>query len=365
MAILAVPLSFPSLPEKSLTMSHLYGKHYPESNTNIHISWQNIINSCNQLDLWSWFLGFRVDVGQPICNPMRVDTHANCYLSWGFTKDKFIVLNDFAVRVPFHGFTVFDALMYSYGLTFDEACEKVYEEFMIPGEIQLRDASSEYQTKRQDDFNFILNYIPWTLNGREIYTKHDKDFWSQFEITKANLIEDNVKSNRRIIFNSRNKPNQLTALDVIPSYTYLFGDHKKCYQPYADSKLKWKSTCTEEDIGGWDQVEASNLIITKSYKDWRVLKNSGYNTIWLQNEGCKIPFDKLIKLQSIPTKFILFDNDTPGQIAAQNLAGYCNQFDNSYIPLWFDENMPKDSADVVKQYSSQVLEQELANLGIQ
>lgn len=344
-------------------MSNLYGKHFPNE-AKIHISWQHIINSVDQLDLWSWFLGYRVNLGQPICNPMRVDTHANCWLNWGTTKEKFIVLSDFAVRVPFHGFTIFDALMYAYGLTFDEACEKIYEEFMIPAKIELKDTVS-YKPVRKDNFNFILNYIPWTLNGREIYTKHDRDFWDQYEISRANLEEDNVKSNRRILFNSRSNPHRLTALDVIPSYTYLFGDHKKCYQPYADSKLKWKSTCTEEDIGGWDQVEASNLIITKSYKDWRVLRNSGYNTIWLQNEGCKIPFDKLIKLQSIPTKFILFDNDTPGQIAAKSLADYCNQFDDSYIPLWFDENMPKDSADIVKMYSSRVLEQELANLGIQ
>lgn len=342
-----------------------YSKRYPSyESSNIHISWQTIINSCNQLDLWSWFLGFRVDIGQPITNPMRVDEHPNCFLSWGISKGQFIVLNDFAVRVPFHGFTVFDAVMYSYGLTFDEACEKIYEEFMVPTRVELRE-QSVYQKRQVDDFNFILEYIPWTLNGKEIYTKHDKDFWSQYEITSNDLREDNVKSNRRIIFNSRKNPHQLIAMDVVPSYTYLFGDHKKCYQPYADQFNKWKSTCTEEDIGGWSTLTNDDLIITKSYKDWRVLKNSGYNSIWLQNEGCKIPFDKLIKLQEIKTKFILFDNDIPGKQASKHLAEYANQFDDSYIPVWFDEHMPKDSADIVSTYSSSVLEQELANIGIQ
>ena len=73
----------------------------------------------------------------------------------------------------------------------------------------------------------------------------------------------------------------------------------------------------------------------------------------------------MIKLQEIKTKYILFDNDAPGIQASQQLAEYANQFDDSYIPVWFDAGMPKDSADIVKSYSSRVLEQELANIGIQ
>lgn len=337
-----------------------YGDFTPEKQFNP--DWQLIIQSCNQLDLWSWFFSYRVEIGELISNPLRVDTHPNCWLSWGLAKRDFVVLNDFADR-RFHGMTIFDAVQYAHGLTFAEACQKVYEEFMVPSNVEISDKPLA-QRKKQDEFNFILNYIPWKLNGKEIYTKHDRDYWSQYEISKDNLVEDNVKSNRRIIFNSRTNPNSFTTLDVIPSYTYLFGDHKKCYQPY-HNKLKWMSTCTEEDIGGWSTIRRENIIITKSYKDWRVLRNSGYNSIWLQNEGCKIPFDKLVKLQEIPTKHILFDNDNAGITAANELAAYCNQFDNSYIPVHFDKHMPKDSADVVKAYSSRVLEQELSNLGIQ
>lgn len=339
----------------------MYGKHYAKEKSS-HISYRQIIQCANQLDLWSWFLGYRVELGEFICNPMRIDSHPNCWLSWGLIKQDFIVLNDFACRTPFHGFTIFDAVMYQYNLTFDKAIQKVYEEFILMNNIQLTD-KPDLQPKRRPKFEFKLNYVPWTLNGKEVYTKHDKTYWQQYGISSQELKEDNVKSNRRVIFNSKSKPHQFTALDTIPSYTYLFGEHKKCYQPYHD--LKWLSTCTEEDVGGWNTMTNDNLIITKSYKDWRVLKNSGYNTIWLQNEGCKIPFDKLIKLQDIPTKYILFDNDVAGKTASHNLADYCNQFDNSYIPVYFDDYMPDDSAELVKQFGYHVLEQEILNLGIQ
>lgn len=340
----------------------MYGKHYQSCDRSP--DWENIINSCNQLDLWSWFFSFRAELGQPICNPLRVDKHPNCWLSWGSSNasSKFIVMNDHAHR-EFHGYTVFRAMMYAYGMKFNEVCQKILEEFIIPGKIEMRESPAYFN--EQPKFTFILDYVPWTLNGREVYIKHDKEFWEQYGISSADLRMDNVKSNRRIIYNSRQNPTSFTALDVTPSYTYLFGQRKKCYQPYSDKKVKWKSTCTEEDIGGIGSIKRENLIITKSYKDWRVLLNSGYNSIWLQNEGCKIPFERLIQLQEIPTKYILFDNDQAGIRASQELADYCNQFDNSYIPLHFDVGMPKDSADVVRKYSNQVLEQELSNLGIQ
>lgn len=342
----------------------MYGNtyDYEKSFTNIHISWQEIINTVDQLDLWSWFFGYPVSLGQPVCNPMRVDTHANCFLDWGFYKKEFIVLNDFADR-KFHGMTVFDAMMHQYYLSFDAVCQKIYTEFIVPGGYKL--GSVPFKAPGKEEFRFILEYIPWTLNGREVFIPEDKLFWSQYGITSSQLKRDNVKSNRQIIFNSRHNPGSFQRMAVTPSYTYLFeSGRRKCYQPYHDKWNKWKSTCTEEDVGGWNNLTNDNLVITKSYKDWRVLKNSGYNTIWLQNEGCKIPWDKLIRLQGIKTKFILFDNDKAGITAGQELAAYCNQFDNSYIPIHFDSSLPKDSADVVKTYSNDVLKTELSNLGV-
>ena len=119
----------------------MYGKHYvPSKSPNPYHSYTNILNSVDQFQLWSWFLGYYVSEGQLICNPMRVDTHPNCWLAYGISKPRYVVLNDFAHRVPFHGFTIFDALIYAYGLTFTESCEKIYEEFIIPGNIEIRNA---------------------------------------------------------------------------------------------------------------------------------------------------------------------------------------------------------------------------------
>ena len=61
------------------------------------------------------------------------------------------------------------------------------------------------------------------------------------------------------------------------------------------------------------------LIITKSYKDYRVLKNQGLNVCWFQNEG-QVP-NRLILEELIKHKskiLVWFDNDTTG-IGASNL----------------------------------------------
>lgn len=321
------------------------------------VDYKEILQHTDQFDLWSWFLGFRISPRFKFCNPLRSDAHPNVWCDTSWTGKNVVVLYDWADRF-FHGMSIFDAIMYRESIEFYDACLYIlnnYHKGQLP--------TKTYKNKTKTDFHFYLDYIPWTVNNRISYIYEDKLFWEPYGITESNLREDRVASCRQVMFNSRNNPGQLNYINTKPSYAIHVNNHVKIYNPH--HKVKWLSTCTEEDIGGIDSLEnQDNLIITKSYKDWRVLKNQGYNTIWLQNEGCKIPFDKLIKFQQYKTKYILFDNDRAGQKASQELADYANQFDGSYIPVHYDEHMPKDSADIMKQHGSDVLNNELLNLGI-
>src|SRR4029077_4179226 len=84
----------------------------------------------------------------------------------------------------------------------------------------------------------------------------------------------------------------------------------------------------ENDVGNYNNLppEGELLIITKSYKDHRVLRNVGYNNvIWFQNEGC-IP-DRWI-LNNLVRRFkriiVLFDSDYSGTMAAIKLCNILN-----------------------------------------
>lgn len=322
---------------------------------NKSIDYNDILKG-DQFELWSWFLGTRVSPRLKFCNPLRSDSHPNVWCDWSWTGKNVVVLYDWADRF-YHGMSIFDAVMYRESLEFYDAVLYIFKHYH-KGKLP-----TSTKRKKPKSFNFYLDYIPWTVNNRISYIKEDRLFWEPYGITEANLREDKVASCKQVLFNSKKSPEVLNTLSTSPSYAIHLNNHVKVYNPY--HKVKWLSTCTEEDIGGLDSLDSSNsLIITKSYKDWRVLKNQGYNTIWLQNEGCKVPFENLIQFQQYKTKFILFDNDRAGIKASQQLANYANQFDDSYIPLWYNKSMPKDSADIMKQYGSNILNNELLNLGI-
>lgn len=323
----------------------MYGKIFNE-----HIDYKNFLSY--ELDIWCWVLGFRLHLGQRFCNPMRNDNHAGVWLEQYKGR---IVLVDFGDRT-FLNMTVFDAVMYTYGIDFKQALDKISREFKITNNIV------KHRTKSKP-FNFYLSYIPWQVNGKDVFVEHDRDYWSQYGINSSQLEEDNVKSCKAIQYNTKSSPDSLRLYETSPSYAIHVNNHIKCYNPY--SQPKWLSTCTEQDVGAYDKLKDSDtLIITKSYKDCRVLRNAGYESVWLQNEGVSLPFEYLIKFQQYNNKFILFDNDEAGIKAGKELATFANSFDNSYHHVYLEQGLPKDPADFVHNYSEQALAIELLNLGI-
>ena len=112
-----------------------------------------------------------------------------------------------------------------------------------------------------------------------------------------------------------------------------FVDKIKIYQPYG-GKYKWITNCDEDNIGNFDNLPPTGreLIIQKSYKDHRVLRNLewGLNVIWFQNEGCVPSMDILVNLtQRFEYITIFFDNDEDGMKAAQKLCDIFNMIRES------------------------------------
>jgi len=165
----------------------------------------------------------------------------------------------------------------------------------------------------------------------------DKEYWSKYNITKSQLIEDKVfpikvfklKNTRRGDFTV--KPKYIGY-----AYTEFIKGRKKIYLP--KDKNKFYTNCKQNDIGGYSflPIKIEKLIIAKSYKDYRVLKNLGYKSIWFMNEGM-IPKDWiLIKLGTIAEILIVFfDNDRAGIEAAIKVSSELTRLKirNKYIHL--------------------------------
>ena len=141
--------------------------------------------------------------------------------------------------------------------------------------------------------------------------------------------------------------------NICYAYTDFPDNKKKIYSPY-DKKLKFCGNITAKDIGNINNipVKGEKLIITKSYKDCRVLRNLGYTSIWNQNEGMIPP---LYLLQDLSDRFndiiIFYDNDNAGINAGiklkQTFANIQKEVSVYYIPLTYKV---KDISDFYARY---------------
>lgn len=181
----------------------------------------------------------------------------------------------------------------------------------------------EVKQEKKKNLKKTITILPRNFNGK------DKQFWSKYGISKQNLIDDKVVP--IILYQSiSNKeiPFTVKPFNVTYAFTDFQKEKKKIYTPHSPKgKGKWFTNCNQNDIGGMRFLDrnADKLIIQKSYKDWRVIKNEGVNTVWFQNEGMIPSKDILLDLLSGYTEIIIwFDNDSAGIAKARIVRDYIN-----------------------------------------
>jgi len=154
---------------------------------------------------------------------------------------------------------------------------------------------------------------------QRIWLHADMDYWQQYGISLTQLIEDKVIPVAFVEgMNKYGEVYTVIPYDICYAYTEFEGERLKVYRPLQDKKHKWISTCTKNDIGSIKHIDnkAEYIVITKSYKDCRVLRNLNINAVWFQNEGMK-PRDELLQeFNRFSRKIIFFDNDNAGIGAA-------------------------------------------------
>lgn len=222
------------------------------------------------------------------------------------------------------------------------------------------DVKSNTQKQRTD-----IIYKPRPL------TPKDKSYWIPYEISRNNLIEDEVIAITWYKFYSNNQSKWM--VNRPPDLTYAFTEFKgrvKIYRPF--SKSKFITNCNSDDIGGYDKlpVSGNKLIIKKSYKDYRIVKNQELNTIWFQNEG-QVPNEGLLidLCERFDHIYIFFDNDEPGIKASFKISNIINSlYPDKALPIWLPENfLPqgiKDPGNMMERGKKKELQQFLREKGL-
>ncbi len=209
------------------------------------------------------------------------------------------------------------------------------------------------------------------------FNKKDIAFWKTFGINKQELIANNIFSVEQVIIKDLVIETAYNEL----KFAYIFKDDEgKCYTKIysPESEVwKWSGNVPLKLVYGMERLTCTGdrLIITKSVKDYLVLKKFFPEVIALQNESPASLTKKDIKaLKKCYSEIILwFDMDRPG-IKAANYYKKEHGFKTYFIgstkrTIWQNLSVIKrdgikDPADFVRRYGLKTFELYLKHLNL-
>lgn len=305
-----------------------------------YIDKKEILNKISEEDIFKIIFKEYPDLTKRYCSPFRNDNNPGCYFYIN-TSDKLIFFDTGRSRQ----YDCFDAIKEYYNLdNFYEVLNFIKYEKTFNSNIIKEKTERIIKEKEK---NFLFKFKPKDWDNK------DKKFWSEYNIKRSQLESDYVFSIEEIILQNTNSGDYIIKYNT-PGfcYTEFASGRKKAYFPYLSKKKKFISETKKEDIGGLNHIDftVNNIIITKSYKDHRVLYNLDYNNIWLQNEGM-IPDNLFILIKDFKNIFILFDNDEAGYIASNKLYNEINKRIENINLKDIKLDKYKDPSDYLKKLS--------------
>ena len=295
----------------------------------------NIIDELNlqklsiseQLFVWSNILGRQVELGEYITSPFRQDNVGSCYLA---EYNRIIYFTDWAFK-EYNKYTCIQAVMH-FGYSYSESINKIYQnlKYSIPIFLNYNIPLNKNSKKKLFLKDNIIEYKSYTYRDEHVFTKKTQEYWKLRGVTLNQLYEDGVRSVKEI------KSKYYIIYPTDPSVIYTLDNQFKLYNPYGHPK--WLSTITKEKYWKWCR-NSDKLIITKSYKDGRIIFNNSECDVYaFQNEGI-IPDNLNLNYKKI---IIIYDNDFAGIHAANELQTYLKEKEIEAELLFFTSGKDAD-----------------------
>ncbi len=217
----------------------------------MNISSKAVINSVNQLQIWSDIFGKTVSLNTKYCNPLRVDKNPGCWLKKVGNK---VYLIDYGCS-RFHYIDIFKAVEIRYNLkVFSQVIDKVIDIHVYGNnKVNFEKIDSYKATKK---FKFKLEYRLSEFDDIQ------NQYWSRRGITLSQLESDNIKFTNCYRCNTRNHQDELFYFYPRMAYVITFeSGNKKIVIP--NSKQRFITDANAEDIGGvWD-MNGEQIVVTK------------------------------------------------------------------------------------------------------
>jgi hypothetical protein len=331
-----------------------------------YISKDKILEYVSQEDIFQLVFGFKPTEFEYITSPFREDNSPGCWFEIDLNTNK-LRFTDFAdarviAGVKMTNIDCFDSVKVYYGLpSFYKTLEFIKAK-LIDGKNVKNDIVHKIYIKPSTKVK--KKPVKILMNTRDFYLV-DKNFWeTRYGITKQNLIDDKVFPIRKFkLFNTKTGDHLFKTEDIAYAYTEFESGNKKIYRPTKKGSNRFTTNCNADDVGGMHSKIKSGrlLIITKSYKDYRVLRNLGLNVRWLQNEGM-FPKSKVFwdLLEGFDKVVVIFDNDSTGIISAEKLVTLINfpaghKASSVHLPVELLQKNISDPSDLIHKRNQQEL----------
>jgi hypothetical protein len=322
--------------------------HYNSDNLNRRgfISKESILNLITQEEVFQLVFNFTPLEFDYVVSPLRHDESPGCWFSYHTNGILYFI--DFAhTRTHSDCFNIVQDFFKipNFYLTL----EYIYNT-LIQGKTGFLPAVIKEKPNK-----VVKEKVKLLIEARQ-FGYADQVFWSKYEISKKHLVEDRVFPVQKLFaLNTKSGSHIIDCKDIAYSYNDFPESRKKVYFPMREGRRRFLTNCTKNDVGGINSLVSygKELIITKSYKDYRVLKNNGKNVVWFQNEGM-VPDDSILTglIQPFTNIIIWFDNDEPGIIASEKVKNHINTFvpgkaKNLWLPERSLEQGIKDPSDCI------------------
>ncbi len=300
----------------------------------------------DQLAAWQHILGNFVNVYEKITNPFRHDTHANCYLR---EYQGLLWFTDHAYK-QYNKYTCVHAWVEVYGVSFMSAAEMIYHhQFIRPLDQRPQTCTTTGEKVSRPSLNSVIQFEPYLYKDKPAFTELDRMFWSRRNVSAKDLIDDPITPVYSVHHYYVN--GVLFYPLTYPCYALHFTptQHTKLYCPNNPKDLRFPaSTATADDIWRWVSPINDTAVITKSYKDGKLLSKlvPDLDVYAFQSEGV-IPTNHLNTFNQYKRTLILYDNDQAGIDAAKNLQLHIPDSSTLHYPTSINNRSVKDTDDLV------------------
>lgn len=285
--------------------------------------------------------GFR-DLNKKFSSPFRRDSDPSAEVR--VSRNGKLVFHDYGGK---QGLDCFDVVQELFGLDFVGALNKVAGDFGITSGRSVNTRHIEWAKaldKKVREETLIQFELPdWPEDALS--------YWMRFYITRDELLKDKdvfsigaLCINGSWISNPKQKPQFVYVMHDINTPKVFF----KVYRPWYSRS--WYSNCPNHIPFGYRSLpyQSDTLIITKSFKDMKVLRKFHPDVVATQNESVEAARFVLELLRGKYKRFILwYDADETGLRVASELSSAVSK--TVTTPLHFSP-LVKDPADHIFYY---------------